>query len=197
MDPQEEQEYVRKVRDGNATAYAALVDHYKTLAYAIALKVLGNPEDAEDVAQEGFIKAYQQLHQFEGKAKFSTWLYTIVYRTALAKAREQKMKTFSITEHFRENFTDDFSTPQLVLMERDDEQRSIQMAINSLPQTEGLLVMLYYISDNSVAEIQQITGLSTANIKIKLFRARKKLERDLKHLMNEKPASKAYGKQGG
>src|SRR5690242_11212745 len=167
MDQQEEQDYIRKVKSGNATAYAGLVDHYKTMAYAIALKVLGNPEDAEDVAQEGFIKAYQQLHQFEGKAKFSTWLYTIVYRTALAKTRELKMKTFSINEHFRENFTNDFSTPQLVLMEKDDEQRSIQMAINSLPQTEGLLVMLYYLHDNSVGEIQQITGLSMANIKIK------------------------------
>jgi RNA polymerase sigma-70 factor (ECF subfamily) len=196
MNHQEELEYIHKVRSGNATAYAALVDHYKTMAYSIALKVLGNPEDAEDVAQEGFIKAYQQLHQFEGKAKFSTWLYTIVYRTALAKTREQKMKTLSINEHFRENFTNDYSTPQLVLMDKDDEQRAIQMAINSLPETEGLLVMLYYINDNSVSEIQQITGLSMANIKIRLFRARKKLERDLKHLMQETSTTKGYGQQG-
>ena len=92
MVDQDEQVYITRVREGDPSAYAVLVDKYKVLAYSIALKVLGNEEEAQDVAQEGFIKAYQQLHQFEGKAKFSTWLYTIVYRTAIAKRRETKVK---------------------------------------------------------------------------------------------------------
>jgi RNA polymerase sigma-70 factor (ECF subfamily) len=197
MDQQEELEYIRRVRNGEHAAYAFLVDRYKSMVYSIAWRVLGNQEDAQDVAQEGFIKAYQQLYQFEGKSKFSTWLYTIVYRTALAKAKEMNVKTFSITQQFRETFTNDYSTPQLTLMQSDDEQRSVGLAINSLPKTEALLVILYYIDENSISEIRQITGLSMANIKIKLYRARKKLERELKFLLDDQTTERrTYGKQG-
>lgn len=194
MDDQEELEYIRRTRSGEHAAYAKLVDRYKTFAYAIALKVLKNQEDAEDVAQESFIKAYQQLHQFEGKAKFSTWLYTIVYRTALAKTREMKVKLFSITDQFRRGFSNDHSSPQLALIQANDEKRSVEQAIANLPETEALLVMLYYIEEKSIREIQAITGLSAANIKIKLFRARKKLVRDLRFLLDDKNGdTKQYG----
>jgi RNA polymerase sigma factor (sigma-70 family) len=160
-----------------------LVDAYKRLAYSIALKILKDEDEAQDVAQEGFIKAYQQIHQFEGKSKFSTWLYTIVYRTAIAKRRETRIKTSELSKNMRENFAPDYTTPQLAQLQSDDIQRSIRVAIDRLPESEGLLVVLYYINENSIREIQQITGLSGANIKIKLFRARKKLERDLRFLL--------------
>jgi RNA polymerase sigma factor (sigma-70 family) len=197
MDNQEELEYIRKVRNGEHAAYAFLVDRYKGMAYSIALKILQNEEDAQDVAQEGFIKAYQQLHQFEGKSKFSTWLYTIVYRTALAKAKESRVRTFSITQQFKETFTDDYSAPQLAVMQADDERRSVNLAVNKLPKTDALLVILYYIDDNSISEIREITGMSGANIKIRLFRARKKLERELRFLLDDKSTGlKSYGNQG-
>ena len=83
-----------------------------------------------------------------------------------------------------ENFAGDHSVPQLVQLQSDDIQRSMRMAIDRLPETESLLVMLYYINENSIREIQLITGLTTANIKIKLFRARKKLERELRFLLD-------------
>jgi len=195
MEHPDEPECIRRILKGNHAVYGILVDRYKTLAYSIALKVLGNVEDAEDVAQESFIKAYQQLHRFEGKAKFSTWLYTIVYRAALAKAQLSKVNAFSISEQFRENFTNDHSVPQLTLMKEDDDKRCVQDAINKLPKTEALLVMLYYINENSISEIQEITGFSTANIKIKLFRARKKLERELRFLLDDtKEDISGYGK---
>jgi RNA polymerase sigma factor (sigma-70 family) len=195
MDHHQELEYIQKVRNGEHAAYAVLVDEYKTMVYSIALKVLGNSEDAEDAAQEGFIKAYQQLHQFEGKSKFSTWLYTIVHRTALAKLHDDEVRMFSMTETFKENFAADQSTPQLRIMQADDEQRLITQAINKLPKTDSLLVILYYINENSVKEIQEITGLSMPNIKIRLFRARKRLERDLRMLLEDKEKPRAYGNQ--
>ena len=180
----DEQEYIRRVRNGDHAAYAVLVDAYKVLAFSIALKVLGDKAEAQDAAQEGFIKAYQQLHQFEGKSRFSTWLYTIVYRTAIARKNEMRMRPLTLTEHLVENFTGDHAVPQLVQLQSDDIQRSMRMAIDRLPETEGLLVMLYYINENSIREIQQITGLTNGNIKIKLFRARKKLERELRFLLD-------------
>ena len=197
MDNQEELEYIRKVLNGEHSAYAFLVDRYKGMAYSIALKILDNVEDAQDVAQEGFIKAYQQLHQFQGKSKFSTWLYTIVYRTALAKVKEARVRTFSITQQFKETFTDDYVVPQLAVMQADDERRSVNLAVNKLPKTDALIVILYYIDENSVSEIHEITGMSVANIKIRLFRARKKLERELRFLLDDKSTGlKSYGNQG-
>jgi RNA polymerase sigma factor (sigma-70 family) len=192
---QEEMQYIERIRNGEHGVYGILVDRYKTLAYSIALRVLGIQEDAEDVAQEGFIKAYEQLHQFEGTSKFSTWLYTIVYRTALAKIQSRKVRIFSITDHFSRNFTSDHSVPQLAELHASDNKRAVEQAINKLPKTEALVVMLYYISENSVSEIGEITGLSGANIKIQLFRARKKLQRELSHLLDDNEQNLAkYGK---
>ena len=185
MDKAQEQAYIKAIKSGNYACYTFIVDHYKYMAYTIALKVLGNEEDAQDVAQEGFIKAFQQIHQFEGKSKFSTWLYTIVYRTAISKVKENKIPTFSISKALRENYTREYTSPQLEHLQVKDEQRYVKEAIQKLPKTEALLVTLFYLNENTIKEIQEITGLSIANIKIKIFRARKKLERDLQFLIQD------------
>jgi RNA polymerase sigma factor (sigma-70 family) len=191
MDKAKEQAYIKAIKSGNYACYTFIVDHYKYMAYTIALKVLGNEEDAQDVAQESFIKAFQQIHQFEGKSKFSTWLYTIVYRTAISKVKENKIHTFSISNALRENYTHEYTSPQLEHLQVKDEQRYVREAIQKLPKTEALLITLFYLNENTVKEIQEITGLSIANIKIKIFRARRKLERDLQFLIQDlKPETK-------
>lgn len=183
MENTEEQVYINRIKNGDPAPYAFIVDKYKYMAYTIALKILGNVEDAQDVAQESFIKAYQQIRQFEGKSKFSTWLYTIVYRTAISKLKENKIETLSITDVINENYPQDYTMPQLEQLQLEDEQRHVKQVIQKLPKTEALLVTLFYINENTVREIREITGLSLANIKIKLFRARKKLERELQLLI--------------
>ena len=87
-----DQIYIDKVRAGDSSAFSYLVDNYKDMAYTIALKIVRNAEDAEEVAQDSFIKAFQQINTFQGKSKFSTWLYTIVYRTAISKTRKKKLR---------------------------------------------------------------------------------------------------------
>ena len=187
MDNTEEQVYIKRMKDGDPAPYAFIVDKYKHMAYTIALKIARNTEDAQDVAQESFIKAFQQIRQFEGKSKFSTWLYTIVYRTAISKLKENKIKTISISDSITENYSHSHAIPQLDQLQSADEQRYVKLAIERLPETEGLLITLYYMNENSVKEIQEITGLSLPNIKIKLFRARKKLEKELQFLLTHEP----------
>ena len=80
-----DQIHIDRVLKGDHAAFGILVDKYKRMVYTVALKIMDNAADAEDVAQESFVKAFRQLHTFEGKSKFSTWLYTIVYRTAVSK----------------------------------------------------------------------------------------------------------------
>lgn len=179
----EDQFYINKIKEGNTDLYAVLVDRYKNMAYTIAMKVLGNKDDSQDVAQESFIKAFQQLHTFKGNSKFSTWLYTIVYRTAISKWKENRLETQSIDDSIHERFTHEQTFQPYNQLQIKDEQEFVNQAIQRLPRTEALLVTLFYINESSIKEIREITGLSLPNIKIKLFRARKKLERDLKFLM--------------
>lgn len=184
MKEAEDQFYINKIKEGNTDLYAVLVDRYKYMAYTIAMKVLSNKDDSQDVAQESFIKAYQQLHTFKGNSKFSTWLYTIVYRTAISKWKENRLETQSIDDSIHERYTHEQTFQPHDQLQVKDEQEFVKQAIQRLPRTEALLVTLFYINENSIREICEITGLSLPNVKIKLFRARKKLERDLKFLMN-------------
>ncbi len=179
----EEQAYIERVRKGDSASYAFLVNKYKNMAFTVALRIVNNREDAEDILQESFLKAYQQIHTFEYKSKFSTWFYTIVYRTALAKLPGNKVEFFTINDDAHENYiTDETSTPAESLESR-DEQKYVKDAIQRLPQSEALLITLYYLNENSLKEIEEITGLTMNNIKIKLFRARKKLEQELHFLL--------------
>ena len=182
MKQADDQVYIDKVRHGDSAAYAFLVDRYKHMAYTIALRVMRHAEDAEDAAQEGFVKAYQQLHQFGGKSKFSTWLYTIVYRVALTKL-EQRVATVPIYGEMAETYTHPVQTSQLDQLQVSDQQKYIKDAVGRLPATEGLLITLYYLDEKSIKEIEEITGLSESNIKVKLFRARKVLEEQLRFLL--------------
>lgn len=181
----QEQVYINEIKGGDTVSYSFIIDKYQHMVYTIAFRILGNIEDSQDVAQESFIKAYQQIRQYEGKSKFSTWLYTIVYRTAISKLKENKIKTISISNSIIENYSQDYTSPQFVQLQLNDEQRQIKHAIQKLPQTEALLITLFYINENTTREIHEITGLSLANIKIKLFRARKKLEKDLRFLIKQ------------
>jgi RNA polymerase sigma factor (sigma-70 family) len=183
MENTEEQVYINRVKGGDTVPFAFIIDKYKHMAYTIAFKILGNVEDAQDVTQESFIKTFQQIRQFEGKSKFSTWLYTIVYRTAISKLKENKIETISISNSINENYSQEYTIPQHEQLQLEDEKRYVKQAIQKLPKTEALLITLFYMNENTIREIHEITGLSLANIKINLFRARKKLERELRFLI--------------
>ncbi|WPQ60414.1 sigma-70 family RNA polymerase sigma factor [Chitinophaga sancti] len=179
----EEQEYIRRIQDGDSKAYAFLVDKYKNMAYTISLKMIQDPAGAEDAAQESFIKAYEAIRSFKGGAKFSTWLYTIVYRTCLAHIKQRKAIPVSkqSPDEYYNRFDD--QPHKLEKMQQEEKSKYITRAINELPANEAILITLYYMNENSIKEINEITGQSTANIKVQLFRARKKLEQKLSGLI--------------
>ncbi|MBA4852314.1 RNA polymerase sigma factor [Emticicia sp. BO119] len=179
----EEQAYIERVKKGDSASYTFLVNKYKNMAFTVALKIVNNREDAEDIIQESFLRAYQQIHTFENKSKFSTWLYTIVYRAALNKLPKNKTEFLAINDNSYENdIADETSTPPESLTIKETQQY-VKGAIQRLPQGEALLITLYYLNENSLKEIEEITGLAMNNIKIRLFRARKKLEQELRFLL--------------
>ncbi|SEI43109.1 RNA polymerase sigma-70 factor, ECF subfamily [Dyadobacter koreensis] len=179
----EDQVYIDKINEGDSSAYRYLVNRYKDMAFTIALRIMRNTEDAEEVAQDGFVKAYQQIHRFEGKSKFSTWLYTIIYRTAITKLNRRGVLLFSVDENLTDHFTYDETAPQIEAMHAQEQTKLIKNAIIRLPEIDGLLITLFYLNENTVKEIEEITGLTASNIKVKLFRARKILEAELRFLL--------------
>ena len=180
----DDQFYLDKILNGDPASYAFLVNKYKDMVYSIAIKILRDGDDAQDLAQECFITAYQQLHKYQGRSKFSTWLYTIVYRAAVTQLRQHKLNTTFIGDSVNE--VSDGAGNQFDQLQSKQVGQQVRIAIDKLPQTEALLVTLYYINDLPIKEIQEITGLSKPNIKIKLFRARKKLEHELAFLLDDK-----------
>ncbi len=171
--------YVERVKRGDTASFRFLVDKYQDMAYTIAFKILKNSGDAEDAAQEGFVKAYQQIHRFEGRSKFSTWLYTVMYRSAIDKTHQKRFLKMEAVDYEKQVHSD---TPVRKLM-AEEQSMLVKKAVDALPPTESLLITLFYMNDCSVKEIADISGLTEVNIKVKLFRARKTLQERLRFLL--------------
>ncbi len=183
MNQKTDQDYILEIRSGNVNAYAMLVNNYKDMIFTLALRMVGNREDAEEVAQDTFVKAYKALDSFKGTAKFSTWLYRIVYNTSLDYIKKSKRVIYS--EHIDEIHESDIGTMQdaLSYLEDKEKKETIEKALLQLPEDERVLLTLFYFEDLSLKEISDIAKISYDNVKIKLHRSRKKLYHILKNVV--------------
>lgn len=171
----EDQHYIDLVLKGNTNSFATLVDRYKDMIYTLALKMLNNKEEAEEIAQDTFVKVYHSLNKFKGESKFSTWIYKITYNTCLDTIKKNKKKQ---EVHYIEDFSEHQTKAlEYILDTIDDKEKNqaIQECINQLPNDEAFLLTLFYFDSQSVEEISKIMDNSVSNIKVKLFRTRKKL----------------------
>jgi RNA polymerase sigma-70 factor (ECF subfamily) len=176
---EEENKWIAAARKGNRLAFRRLVEQYQHFVFTIALKVLKKREVAEEVAQDVFLKVYNTLDTFEGKSKFSTWLYTVAYRTAIDEARKKQLLTQELEDDRTKNRRDDFHEDGLQRVNRLDLQEQLQTAIDQLDPTDAGIITLYYLHERSVKEIAEITDLTETNIKTKLFRLRDRLKETL------------------
>lgn len=162
---------VQQVLSGNTSAFAYFVESYQDMAITIAYRICDNRQDAEDVVQDSFVKAYKNLRSYRAESKFSTWFYRIVYNTAITFTKSQiwvNTQTIMI-----ENAVE-IATDSLEKQFEDAESEEIVADImGRMPKGEALLLTLYYMEDNPIKEIAKITGLNESNVKVKLFRARK------------------------
>ncbi|MGB5243853.1 MAG: sigma-70 family RNA polymerase sigma factor [Lutimonas sp.] len=184
-----DQFYIDKVLGGDAEAFGFLVDAYKNMAFTLALKLVKNREDAEELSQDSFIKAYQKLNTFKGDAKFSTWLYSIVYRNSISFLRKKKIDYTDLNSVSFKIAEDSQVSDPINMLKFEEQKKYVQKAIDRLPEIDAFLVTLFYLNESSVEEIEEITGLSNSNVKTKLFRARKKLQESLKGLLRDEMKS--------
>lgn len=175
-----DQHYIDEIIGGNSNAFAVIVDRYKDLIFSLALKMVKNREEAEEVAQDTFIKIFNSLDKFKGESKFSTWIYKVTYNTCLDRIKRNKKDEGNITiDDFSEHL---FKTMENALSKMVEEERkkSIQDCLNLLPSEEGFLLTLFYFEDQSLEEIAKIMNITANNVKVKLYRSRQKLASILK-----------------
>lgn len=167
--------YIEQVLAGKINAYSFIVDRHKDKAYNLAFRICGNHEEAEEIAQDSFLKAYKSLSGFKMKSSFATWLYRIVYNTAISQVRIKKKGILSL-EDFPADATD-FIGSNTSEEEAEKEYRTslVNFALQKINEEERSLISLYYYNDMSIEEISDVTGISKSNVKVRLFRARQKM----------------------
>ncbi|PWL76155.1 MAG: RNA polymerase subunit sigma [Clostridiales bacterium] len=172
---------VRKVLGGDANAFETLVLEYEKNVYNIALRMTGNSEDAADMTQEAFIKAYNSLQSFRGDSKFSVWLYRIVSNVCLDFLRSKNRRpTVSLSvedddgEDAQLDVADESQSPEL-LLDRKLTRDSVRRGLDSLPPDYRQILLLREIQGLSYDEIAQALSLEVGTVKSRIFRARKRL----------------------
>lgn len=183
-------ELIHETLSGNQSAYADLVKRHQRFVFTLAMRFAKSREDAEEIAQDSFIKAYRSLQSFQGQSKFSTWLYSIVYTTAMTFLRKKRLDTSSIDDENNfiqlENQSSGFDNNSA---ENKSRSYFLNQAIEQLLPDDALIITLFYKGEQSLEEIASTLGIEPNNVKVKLFRARQrlkeKLERNLQHEVKE------------
>lgn len=164
---------INEVLKGNHQAYAQLVDRYQQYVFTLALRLVPNREDAEEIAQDSFVKAYRYLADFRQESKFSTWLYTIVQRNAISFLRKRQLDIQPIDN--KEFLVQEKDNSLHALQSKSDKQM-INDALALLKPDEASVISLFYLQEQSLDEIGQILGIESGAAKVRLFRARQKLK---------------------
>ena len=181
MTREQEAAAIRAVLDGDVNAFEVLVKEYEKNVYNLALRMTGNSEDAADMSQEAFIKAYNSLSSFRGDSKFSVWLYRIVSNVCLDCLRSRTRKpTVSLStenddgEDVELDIADETQSPEL-LLDRSLTRDAVRRGLAALPPDHREILLLREIQGLSYEEIAAVLDLEAGTVKSRIFRARKKL----------------------
>ena len=165
MEQPTDNEIVQRVAAGDTEAFGIVVRRYSEPIFRLVAGMLGDRERAEEVTQECFIRAYEHLDRFRGGIALSTWLYRIAYNRAVDASRRRRFLRLG-PEHARISTEDD--APRY----GEEETAAVRRALDRLAPADRALIALYYEEERPVAEVAEITGLSVANVKVKLHRTR-------------------------
>jgi RNA polymerase sigma-70 factor (ECF subfamily) len=180
MDFKSDISYIEQVLGGKINAFSYLVDRHKDKAFNLAFRICGNREEAEEIAQDAFIKAYKSLKDFKMKSSFATWLYRIVYNTAISLVRSRRKGMLAL-EDFPADVVDFLSFNKNEDEAANDYRNSlVNFALQKISEEERGLITLYYYNDLDTEDISKITGINKSNIKVKLFRARQRMSEIIK-----------------
>lgn len=174
MQEAQDVDIIRSVLQGNKAAFAILLERYQSYVFTIVSRLIPIREEAEDVSQEVFVKAYLSLAGFKGTSKFSTWLYTIAHTTAISHLRKSRPDVVFADENTMAAITDNhtaFHQPQYNTL-----RSAVNTCIKLLPSDDAEIITLFYMAEQSIEEIGVIMRMEPNTAKVKLHRARQKLK---------------------
>jgi RNA polymerase sigma factor (sigma-70 family) len=167
--------YLQKILAGDISKFSYFIDKYKDMAFSIAFRIVSNREDAEEIVQDSFLKAFKALNKFRHDSKFSTWFYRIVVNNSLSKIKRDRKESCDIDLDKVSDVIIEHVEVVYKSLTHADQQKFINIALNELSVEDRLLLTLYYLNENSIEEITEITDISQENLKMKIHRARKKM----------------------
>lgn len=179
-----DEELVARARDGDRPAFARLVDRHSVSVFNLTLRIVGNREDAEEAAQDVFVRAYRNLDRFRGDARFSTWLYRIAVNVSLSSARRSRrdLSTTSLSES--EDGEDalpvqvpDPAANPAERFEQAEFREQVRNMVAALPPMYSAVISMYHIQSLSYDEIADALELPIGTVKARLFRARAALRK--------------------
>jgi len=179
-------EIISRVLRGEQNAYAELVNRYQAYVFTLVLRMIKSREDAEEVAQDVFIKAYRSLADFRGESKFSTWLYTIANTTSITFLRKKKLDVHSLdNEKVFEVADSKDSGLRANLVEQKSRVNMVNEAIAMLSPDDAEIITLFYKAEQNLEEISRILRLETNTVKVRLHRARTRLKEKMEKNFSE------------
>ncbi len=179
----QEDRFLKKAAQGDKEGLEYLVNTYKNLAYTVAITILRNREDTEEVVQDAFIKAFASLPEFKKSSKFSTWLYRIVYNCALTKIASRKIMDASLDEVSSHEKNSNNENEGWDALRSHEKRKYIDRAMDRLSPEDRLLFTLHYAHGKTISEIGNIMDLKRSAIKMRLLRGRKQLKIELESVL--------------
>ena len=179
-------EIISRVLQGEQNAYAELVKRYQSYVFTLILRMVKTREDAEEIAQDVFVKAYRSLADFRGDSKFSTWLYTITNTTSITFLRKKKLEIHSLdNEKVFETADNKDSGFRANLIEQKSRVNMVNEAIAMLSPDDAEIITLFYKAEQNLEEIGRILRLETNTVKVRLHRARGRLKEKMEKYFSE------------
>ena len=170
----DEKNIIEHILRGKTHLFAHFVEKYSEAVFSLVVHMVNCREDAEEITQDIFLKAFEKLSSFNVDSSFSTWLYRIAYNTTISALRKRPCNSVTIAEEILAD-TDDELVDETLSEENKELLQRLERAISMLDAEERALVILYHLEERSIYETAQITGLKESNVKVKLHRTRKKL----------------------
>ncbi|MFV0313919.1 MAG: RNA polymerase sigma factor [Anaerotignum sp.] len=182
----EDKQFISKAKQGDMAAFEELILQHEKMVYNVALRMMNHSEDAKDISQEVFIKAYRNISNFDERSTFSTWIYRITTNTCIDEMRKRKGKqTFSLDNEFegeesswKREVADDADTPEKSLLKK-EEKNEILMAMEGVSEEYKMVFILRDIQGLSYEEISDILDLTLGTVKSRISRARKNIKEEI------------------
>jgi RNA polymerase sigma-70 factor (ECF subfamily) len=170
----EEAHIIKEILNGKTEQYEYFLDRYGQQVFVLVDRIVSCQEDAEELTQDVFLKAFQQLSSFKAESSFSTWIYRIATNLAISAVRKKRNDVLRLDDSVFANLSDT-QVDEALEDESEEQMERLQQAMNQLEADERALITLYYLEEKPLAEVAFILGMTDGNAKVKLHRIRKKL----------------------